>query len=146
MAGYVITDDGLHLFDYAVYTYVLQPYFQVRLYQNSLEITRDTVLGDLLEADFSNYAPVTLSDGWSDFYKDANGIWSRLSKPYNFAHDGGATGNSIYGIYVVPPDLSRLICAAEFWPTGKDMRASGDTIDGRIQFKYQSLYTVSPQP
>lgn len=74
-----------------------------KLYQNDVTPDKDTVIGDLTEATFSGYAPVTIT-GWNFGSVGLDAEDRAVTVGDNvpiFTHSGGATDNMIYGYYVV---------------------------------------------
>jgi hypothetical protein len=96
--------DALHTNE----TYIL------RLFKNDYTPSATTVVGSFLEADFTNYAEKTLTRG---------GFNSAVLNAYNEAevtYGGeqswtcGATGNTIYGYYVVGNTSGRVLWCQRF--------------------------------
>lgn len=71
----------------------------VRLAKNDPgPITDDTVLTDLVEADYNGYAPMT-SSAWGDPVEESNGDISMLAPLLVFIKTGGGTLNTVYAVY-----------------------------------------------
>ena len=73
----------------------------IGLYQNDLTPDGETVWGDLVEATFSGYARVNPAS-WTDSH-DAEPSPGELVPDGEvvFTHNGGATDNDIYGMFVI---------------------------------------------
>lgn len=68
------------------------------LFKNNIVVDQNTVFGDLTLADFSGYAPLSMDASGFGEFPSANGIVSSgWLNPFIFTHNGGGTGNTIYG-------------------------------------------------
>ena len=101
-----------------------------RLYQNDFTPDEDTVLADLVEADFSNYARITPT--WSLVTPDAFGRATSIADLATFTCDGLGAVNSIFGIYFVDDTASLLQFVFRF-PAPISMALAGDTIPYRAR-------------
>jgi len=72
--------------------------YEVRLYKNDQTPGVTDSAGAYTNADFSGYSSIT-SPSWPDASEDG-GKWV-IEMEFEFTHDGGGTGNTIYGYYVV---------------------------------------------
>ena len=91
----------------------------------SVVINADTVLStlDADEADFSGYGTGVTRADWSSPVTDGGGNAYTFCSSVTFQHDGGVTGNTIYGWYMVDGD-GDLVCCEEF--------ASSYTMDSEL--------------
>jgi len=81
----------------------------MHLYKNNLVPSSGTVLGDFTEADYTGYAPLTIT-GWSaPVMSGVNAITS--PGPQDFVAGVICTPNDIYGYYVTDPTDTFLIFA-----------------------------------
>lgn len=71
----------------------------LHLYKSPGAPTRQTVLGDLTEADFTGYAAVALG-AWGADWTDPAGNWHVTAPSIQFTATGSAVSNDIYGYYV----------------------------------------------
>lgn len=92
------------------------PYtLSARLYKNDFTPDKDTILADLVEADFSGYGQGSVVPG----------DWFHVGTPpppaeYNmgatgdlfFSHNGGGVANTVYGFYLVDPAAGALVFTA----------------------------------
>lgn len=83
-----------------------------RLFKNDIPVDEETVLGDLVECDYSGYLPVP--GDWGDVYEDADGRAVVDSDLLVFLQDGGPIGNFAYGYFVTPTDGTALIFVERF--------------------------------
>lgn len=87
----------------------------MRLFQNDIILARTTTLSDLLEANYSLYAPQQ-STAWSAPAADVNGDRFTQAPVFAFNFTTPGTWNVIYGFYVTLDFLSAryLICAGRY--------------------------------
>src|SRR6185369_1853146 len=85
------------------YVWTADANLSYHLYKNDLTPDKDTVLGDLVEADFSGYSSVTVTAwNYGSISLDAEDRAFTTGTPDAvFTHSGGATDNDIYGYYVL---------------------------------------------
>ncbi|SRR6266567_2011054 len=109
MAG-VFTDSGLgvNLAAWAVGVGALT----IKLAKNNVTITRATVLGDFVEANFSGYASQSVGAWGSPVYDAANHRYSITAPTNQWTNSTGAVGNTIYAIYVVDSSGNLIYCEA----------------------------------
>lgn len=98
----------------------------LRLFQNNHTPAVDDVDGDYVEADFSGYASVALS-AWSAAFVNGSGKGEIDGGLSTFSHDGGGTGNTVFGAYVT--DADGHVVYAELFPAPQVMEALGNSID-----------------
>jgi hypothetical protein len=100
--------------------------FLLRLYQNNYTPDATSVLADFLEANFTNYSEKTLSR--SNFSAAATDVSGDAFTEYNSDQvwTCGATGNTIYGYYMVGATSGELYWAEEF-ATSRSL-VNGDTL------------------
>lgn len=70
----------------------------MKLFQNNYTPVDGTELTDLTEADFDGYSPIVLT-GWTAA-ATVGGKAQSEALEVEFEHDGGATGNTVYGYWV----------------------------------------------
>lgn len=99
----------------------------LKLFKNDYTPVATSTAGSFTEADFTNYTPKTLS-------RDTWGTASTVSGKASIAYDSspqtwtcGATGNTVYGYYVVGATSGTLIYAERF--TISRVLANGDTLN-----------------
>lgn len=98
------------------------------LFSGDEDITVDSVYADFTLADFSGYSGQTVTLG-SQFF-NGDGYWERDFAPVTFTHDGGGTGNSIYGWLLVHDAGSggaKVVAGQNFDPA-RDMSSLGNEI------------------
>lgn len=85
----------------------------LRLYQNNYTPDENTTLLSFTEADFSNYAEVTLArSDWATPTLDGNNkASSSVSQHYWTC---GLTGNTVYGYYVVGETSGKVLWSERF--------------------------------
>jgi len=74
--------------------------FQVGLYQNNWTPVQGSVIGDVTPATFSGYAGLISLVGW-DVPTIVGARAVSAADLVSWVHNGGATSNQIYGVYVV---------------------------------------------
>lgn len=99
----------------------------LKLYKNDYTPDADSEAGDFTEADFTDYAAVTLErDDWGT----ASTVGGKASIAYDSSPQTwtcGATGNTIYGYFVVGATSGTLIYAERF-ATPRPL-SNGDTLN-----------------
>ena len=108
--------------------------YLLRLYKNSYSPVAATVVGDFTEADFTNYVEKTI----------ARGDWASPSTVTNKAESSvtaqswtcGATGNTVYGYYVVGSTSGTCLWAEEF--ASPRILADGDILNLTPKFNLSS--------
>jgi hypothetical protein len=74
----------------------------LKLFQNNVTPTKDTVLADLTEATFSGYAAIALATADFAAVTTVSDKAQLIANSFQtFAHNGGGTNNTIYGYYFV---------------------------------------------
>lgn len=103
---------------------------EVRLYRNAVTITKDTVIGDFTQANYTGYSAVTPT--WSDAALGSDGRAFSVSSAivFNAPLIGAQTVYGWYMVYPGGPDL--LACAAFAAPI--DLDSASDDIDYRIYY------------
>jgi hypothetical protein len=71
----------------------------VRLFKTDVPGNPTVTLGTLVEADFSGYAPVTITPAVASSTEEDDTATTQ-EFDLTFAHSGGAVSNSLYGYYV----------------------------------------------
>ncbi len=87
---------------------------RIGLYQNDWEPQVNQTIAAVVPATFSGYAGLQALSGWTPPVLDGNAAYSSADEVL-WAHDGGAPGNWIFGIYVVD-GLGNLRWAERVWP------------------------------
>lgn len=72
----------------------------LHLYKNNYVPTPASALSDFVECDFSGYAEVDLSGEWSSPVLNLDGEYEMSTDPHSYTQHGGATGNTVYGIFI----------------------------------------------
>lgn len=94
----------------------------MRLYRLlAVPIGQGLTLADITEANYSGYAGV-VSTLWGVATLDVDDLAQKVSPVLTFAHNGGPTGNNVYGWYLTRdvPGPSALI-AIQAFPTPRSM-------------------------
>jgi len=99
---------------------------QLKLFKNDHTPVVGDDEADYTEADFSGYSATSPDIAWGGAYENGDGKGEIDAVEKTFTHNGGATGNTIYGAYVTTDD-DRLIYAERF-PAPISMTANGNTI------------------
>lgn len=91
---------------------------KLKLFKNNVTVSVATVLGDLTIADFSGYADKDLS-AMASATINGSDQGEKHSNANDFAHNGGGTGNTIYGWYITIHDVggSDALFLCENFPT-----------------------------
>lgn len=99
----------------------------LKLYQNNYTPDDNSTSGSFTEANFTNYAAVTMTRaGWNSAVVVSNKAESSYgSGPQTWTC--GASGNTIYGYYVVASGTSTVLWA-ELFPTSRIL-ANGDVLN-----------------
>lgn len=71
----------------------------LRLFKNDHTPVVGDVNANYTEANFSGYASFALGN-WTAAFVNGDGKGEIDAAPHTFAHNGGATANTIYGVYV----------------------------------------------
>lgn len=72
----------------------------IRLFKNDKVPANGDDVSDYTEADFSGYAEQDITSGWANPIT-LNDKATLIGSTAVFTHNGGPTGNSIYGYYIV---------------------------------------------
>lgn len=99
----------------------------LHLYQNDHTPALGDVLADYTEADFSGYAALDLFPDWTG-PTGAGEPRVQSAGPVTFLHDGGVTGNSIYGCYLTDQAGTTLLGAIRGIGVPFDMSVLNDEI------------------
>lgn len=97
----------------------------VRLFQNNAPISHNTVVTDLVEADFTGYAPIQPQNGTVQVSLDGQGRAVTLYDLVTWLKNG-ATGNLIYGYYYT--NAGGGLMGLEKWDTPVDMTVNGQIL------------------
>lgn len=116
---YFFVNNGIHL----------------KLYKNNYTPVDGSTLASFTEADFSGYAQDVPSFGAVTTIGNKAAMQDSMSRV--FTHNGGGTGNTIYGYYVIW-DTGPEICFAERFPAPISMAALGNTISILLHFTLNS--------
>lgn len=112
---------------------------QLSLYQNDVTPDKNTVLTDLVEADFDGYAPIDLARGtWTSPVTvggKAKTFYGASAQQWEVT---GPTGNTIYGYYVHDVPNGVLLWAQRF-ASPKPLQEF-DTLDVYPEFTLNSEY------
>lgn len=100
------------------------------LFVNDLVPTRESVVGDIVEADFSGYAivPVVYAAAIIDELLE---VAVAVADPIDFAHDGGGVANLVFGWYItvnMDSEGTTLWLAERFPLAPRSFAAVGDVI------------------
>lgn len=109
----------------------------LKLYQNDVTPADDSVAGDFTEADFTDYSAKTLArSGWATVAQDVN---DKASIQYDTTQSWtcGASGNTIYGYYVVGATSGTLVWAERF--------ADSETLTNGVQLSLLPKFTLASE-
>lgn len=85
----------------------------LKLFQNDIDPTPETVIGDLEEATFTGYADVNALAFGTPYYDiDGNAIVTAPS--HEFVASGSGVANVIYGWYLTDDPATKLLAAFRF--------------------------------
>jgi len=107
--------------------------YKAGLYQNDYTPLLETDLSKLVVANFSGYAGLQVTFGWSPAVMVGFRAES-LAAPINWVHDGGPVQNWVYGYYVVN-QYGTLVWAERFCPAPIPMNGLGQTLRIRPRFR-----------
>lgn len=110
----------------------------IKLFQNNYIPVAGTVIGDLTEATFSGYAAQALAGGAVSGMLDASGRAVAQWNAVTFTK-AGATGNTIYGYYVI--DGSGNLLWAERFDSSIAMNTDGAFIQLTPKFTGMSQFS-----
>ena len=96
----------------------------IKLYQNNYVPTLTDTVGSYTEATFSGYVSQTLA--WGAAFINGSTQAEIDATALTWTHSAGATGNTVYGIYVL--DNAGALVYAERFPAPISMTANGDAI------------------
>lgn len=71
----------------------------VRCFKNDIPASSTTTLAGIVEANFSGYAPITITPAVAVSLTE-DGAAETQEFDLNFAHSGGSVSNNLYGYYV----------------------------------------------
>jgi hypothetical protein len=97
----------------------------LKLFKNDHTPAVDDVNADYTEADFSGYASFALGN-WNAAFLNPDDKGEIDATAHEFAHNGGATGNTIYGVYVV--NNAGNVVYAERFDSPRSMTVNTDKI------------------
>lgn len=101
---------------------------RVILFKNDYTPVDGTTFANLTEADFSNYSRQTPT--WGAISTNGSGEAEMAASAVVFSHDGGATGNNVYGWALIDAAVGaeKVLAAARLSSPPKSMTLSGDSI------------------
>jgi hypothetical protein len=109
-----------------------------RLFKNDYTPNADTVLGDLMQADFTGYAEIEINTPVTQVALDATfravTIWAMITWTKS-----GATGNTIYGYYA-RSEAGELLWAERFTSGAYAMSVDGQTLPLYPTLTYTSQF------
>lgn len=100
---------------------------QVKLYKANVTPGPGTLLAALTEADFSGYAAQDLTTPTVEPDLDGNNRGVLAFDEVAFEHNGGGTGNDIYGYFAVD-DAGDLLWAERFGDAPRSVTADPDEV------------------
>jgi hypothetical protein len=109
---------------------------RIRLFQNDHEPDPTDMAGDYVQATFSGYPGYTELT-WGDAFLNASDQGQVNAAQVLWEHSGGATGNTIYGVYVTDDD--DILQYAERFAAPISMTTSADSLE------YQARLTLINQ-
>lgn len=105
----------------------------VHLFSNNITPDEDTVLGDFTECTYSGYGGGQ-TPTWDGPTTDMSNRAAITSEVMQYAHNGGATANTVYGYYVVASGTDLVFCERFAAPIVMD--------DATDQFSLQIVYRL----
>lgn len=85
----------------------------LKLFKNNVTLTEESVLDDFIEADFTNYVSKIISrNSWNTELTGGKAKATSSTLQWNC----GATGNTIYGYYLIGQNSNTLLWAEKFDP------------------------------
>jgi len=106
---------------------------KVNLYQNDYYPVAGTLLADMEVADFDGYVEKTVTALLPAYLDPAGGASAQIAT-IQWDHDGGPTGNIVYGFWVETAG-GDLILAGRF-EEGIPMAALGDSLPLDVKFSF----------
>jgi len=97
----------------------------IGLYKEPLFPTGNTVLGDIVPADFDGYAPIELEMG--DVNQDSQYNAYAISQALQWSPSGTTTPNGIYGVYVFKDGV---LIAVQAFDTPRTMEGPLNSVAG----------------
>jgi len=128
MGPLAMQQEALRLLAATIDTAALGASIEIRLFQNDITITNETVLADLDEADYTGYA-MQPAEGMGTAYDDAAGNVMVVYPSKVFQPSGTAVGNTVYGWYAVgetDSDWDNLLICAQRFPDPLPMNGPAD--------------------
>lgn len=99
----------------------------IRLFQNDLDPTPSTVLGDLTEATYTGYAMIAVAAWNAGYTEPTTGRGTIVTPLAQFQPTGSAVTNLIYGWYYTDAD-GDLVCCGRLSGAPIAMAGVGDAI------------------
>lgn len=118
----------------------------IHLCKNNVTITRATVVGDFVEANFSGYASQTIGAWGTPVYDATNHRYTSTAPAALWQNTTGVVGNSVYAVYVTDAG-GHLIFAEEVTggpTTPVDMTTAGKVYVYTPVVADYSFYATSP--
>lgn len=100
---------------------------KLKLFKNNHVPDVTDTEGDYTEADFSGYSSTSPAITWGAAFVNGDDKGEIDADVKTFTHNGGGTGNTVYGAYVTD-DTDRLIYAERF-DAPVSMSSNGDAIN-----------------
>lgn len=112
----------------AVVRIVTDQVYRMRLFKNDFIPDEDTVIGDLDVCDYDGFSEQVVT--WGAITITGEGKARRQALPLTFTHDGGATGNDVYGWYMIVliDSVEKLLFVERFDDGPYPMNDLGDFI------------------
>lgn len=98
--------------------------WKARLCKNDVTPSAASVLGDFTEADYSGYAQISITGGWTIPITEGGGKAEIRRVEIEYQHNGGGVDNDIYCVYVVNSTTGKYIGAERLTSPPKAMTPS----------------------
>lgn len=112
----------------------------VRLFKNNITPGPSSVLADFTQADYSGYSAQAWTSSALSGSADGSGRAYISGAQLTFAHSGGGTSNTVYGVYVVQTG-SGVVLLAKRLATPKTMSSSDHFIKVTPRYAAQTEYS-----
>lgn len=113
---------------------------KVRLYSNSVALSKATALGALTETSFPGYAAISISGAsWAAPTVSSHLASSSPTSPFTFTCSGGGSPQTVYGAYITDASNTVLLACWTFASGPYTLTNSGDNVQTSPVMTEQSL-------
>lgn len=110
----------------------------LRLMKNDVALGLGTTEGDLIECDFSGYAPLPLTQ-WGAAAADVSGNAAMQEVQHTWVQESSAVTNTVYGYYVTLDSTGELLFAEKGQAGGFMMDSAGKTYSVTPTFTLRNI-------